>query len=142
MHLLAILLFAAALNANIKLPNGKVLSVEVARTPEEIGRGLLGRKAMPPDSGILLVYPGDVTTKYNLMGYPSPIDILFIDEHKTIVNLRENAIPCRIGDCGYHSIWQHRYALQIPAGSVKRFNLHAGDVLSFDLPSPPKASPR
>jgi hypothetical protein len=142
MHLLAILLFAAALNTNIKLPNGKVLSVEVATTPEELGRGLIGRNSVPPDSGILLVYPGDITTKYNLMGYPAPMDILFIDENKTIVNLRENAAPCKTADCGYHSIWQHRYALQVPAGFVKRYNLHAGDVLSFDLPSPPKTSPR
>ena len=130
-----ILVVAAAANTiNVKLPSGEVLKVELAASPEDLGRGLIGRKSVSP--GMLFVYPGDMRTRYNLMGYLMPVDILYIGEDKTIVNLRENVPPCptTAGACGYDSIWTHRYALQLPAGSVKRFNLRGGDVLSFDPP--------
>jgi uncharacterized protein len=131
----AILLLALAVNTTVKLPNGKAINAEVAKSAEELGRGLLGRKSLPADTGMLFVYPTDIGTKYNLMGYAFPIDILYIDENKQIINLKENASPCKIADCGYLSIWPHRYALQVPAGTVKRLTIHVGDVLSFELPA-------
>jgi uncharacterized protein len=128
-----LMLLAALGTTQIKLPSGKVLAVQVATLPDDIARGLIGRASVPADSGILLAYPGDVRTRFNLMGYPGPMDILYLDESKTIINLRENAAPCKTAECGYDSIWTFRYALQLPAGAVKRLNLHAGDTLSFEI---------
>ena len=138
MHIIATLLLAALPIANVKLPNGSVLKVEVVTpdTPGEFGRGLLGRKSIAPDSGMLFVYPGPQRTKFNLMGYEVPVDIVYLDDTKTIVNLKPNAAPCPIkpGDCGHDSIWDHKYALQLQAGSIKRLKIFAGDKVSFDLP--------
>jgi uncharacterized membrane protein (UPF0127 family) len=134
MQLFSLILMVAALTTiDVKLPSGKVLKVEVAKG-DDIAKGLLGRESLPMDSGLLLAYPGDVQTKYNLMGYRFSIDILYIDESKTIVNLKENAAPCRTPECGYPSNWPYRYALMLPAGTVKRLNIHAGDMLSFNVP--------
>ena len=136
-RLITILLLAAAPanTINVKLSKGQILKVEVATSPEDLGRGLTGRKSLPPDSGMLFVYPGDMRTRYLLWGYPGPMDILYLDENKIIINLIENAAPCRTVQCGYDSVWMHRYALQVPAGTVKRLNIHGGDGVSFDLPS-------
>jgi uncharacterized protein len=134
MQLLVIILLALAGTTTIRLPSGKTLKVEVASTGEEIAKGLIGRASLPPDSGMLFVYPGDIQSEYNLMGYRFPVDILYLDEMKIVINLKENAVPCRTANCGYPSIWPYRYALQVPAGTAKRLNLHAGDTLSFDLP--------
>jgi uncharacterized membrane protein (UPF0127 family) len=135
MHVFGLVLLAAALaNANVTLPSGKVLKVEVA-TGEDIGKGLIGRASLPADSGIMFAYPADVQTRYNLMGYRMPVDILYLDEKKNIINLKQNATPCATAECGYPSVWFYRYAIQVPAGTVKRLNIHAGDVLSFELPA-------
>jgi len=135
MQLLAVSLMVAALmTTNIKLPDGKVLKVEVATEGADIAKGLTGRESLPADSGLLLAYRGDVQTQDHLAGYRFPVDILYIDDMKTIINLKENAAPCRTPDCGYSSIWPYRYELQLPAGAVKRLNIHAGDVLSFSVP--------
>ena len=136
---------AALTTIDVKLPSGKVLKVEVATQGDDIAKGLIGRESLPTDSGLLLAYRGDVQTKYTLTGYRFPIDILYIDESRTIVNLKENAAPCRTPECGYPSIWPYRYALMLPAGTVKRLNIHAGDVLTFNVPgetvsSPPKTT--
>ena len=130
------LLLAASVTIPVQLPrNGKVIDAEVVTTPEETAKGLAGRKSLPPDSGMLFVYPGAVRTTLYLMKYEFPVDILYLDDTKTIINLQENLVPCQtpVG-CGYDSIWMYRYALQLPAGSVKRLGIHGGDVLSFDLP--------
>jgi len=135
MQLLAVILMAAALmTTNIKLPGGKILKVEVATEGADIAKALTGRESLPADSGLLLAYRGDVQTQDHLAGYRFSVDILYVDDMKTIINLRENAVPCRTPDCGYPSIWPYRYQLQLPAGTVKRLNIHAGDVLSFTVP--------
>jgi uncharacterized membrane protein (UPF0127 family) len=135
MQLFSLILMVAALTTiDVRLSSGKVMKVEVATEGDDIARGLIGRESLPMDSGLLIAYRGDVQTKYTLMGYRFSIDILYIDESKTIVNLKENAVPCRTPECGYPSIWPYRYALMVPAGTVKRLNIHAGDVLSFNVP--------
>jgi uncharacterized protein len=134
MQLLALILMAALMTTNIKLPGGKILKVDVATEGADIAKGLTGRESLPADSGLLLAYQGDVQTQDHLTGYRFPVDIVYVDEMKTIINLKENAAPCRTPDCGYPSVWPYRYQLQLPAGTVKRLNIHAGDVLSFTVP--------
>jgi uncharacterized membrane protein (UPF0127 family) len=135
MQLLLVMLMAAALTTtNVKLPSGKILKVEVATEGADIAKGLLGRESLPQDSGFMLAYRTDVQTQDHLMGYKFPVDILYIDEMKTVINLKENAVPCRTPDCHYLSVWSYRYQLQLPAGTIKRLNIHAGDVLSFSVP--------
>jgi uncharacterized membrane protein (UPF0127 family) len=132
--LIVILMAAALTTTSVKLPGGKILKVELAIDGADIAKALVGRESLPPDSGLLLAYRADVQTQDHLMGYRFPVDILFIDEMKTVINLKENAAPCKTPDCGYPSIWPYRYQLQLPAGTVKRLNIHAGDVLSFTVP--------
>ena len=123
---------------NITFPNSKVLKVELAMTPDELSRGLTGRKTIP-ESGVLLVYKAPTKTKYHLMPYPAPVDIVYMDENKTIINFIRNAMPCRVAspDCGYDSTWLHIYALQMPAGMINQLNLHGGETLSFKVPETP-----
>ena len=138
--LLTVLLLALATygTTNITFPNGKVLKVELAMTADELGKGLAGRKSIP-ESGVLLVYKAPTRTKYHLMGYPASMDIVYLDENKTIINFIQNAVPCPPGtaDCGYDSTWLHIYALQLPAGAIKQLNLHGGESLSFTVPETP-----
>src|SRR5688572_23373386 len=107
-------------------------------TADELGKGMTGLKSIP-EEGMLLVYKAPTRTSYHLMAYPAPVDIVYLDENKKIINLKRNAAPCRLGaaDCGNDSVWLHIYALQLPAGSIARLNLRAGDVLSFDVPETP-----
>src|SRR6185295_18338163 len=100
MQLLFLILMAAALTTiNVTLPNGKVLKVELATDGADIAKGLTGRESLPPDSGFLMAYRGDVQTQDHLTGYRFPVDILYIDETKTIINLKENAVPCGTTNC-------------------------------------------
>src|SRR5262245_26627651 len=109
-HWIVTLFLAAAVNIPVKLPSGKVMSVELASSPEQLGKGLIGRTSLPPDAGMLLVYKGDVRTRFSLIGYQMPIDILYLDEKKTVIYLQENLMPCRnaVVNCGYDSIWMYR----------------------------------
>ena len=145
--ILGIFLAAAPLKTTtVKLAGGQVLNVEMATEPGELNAGLMGRKSLSPDSGMLFVNNGIVRSKFYLFMYEWPVDIVWIDQDKTIVNMRENAAPCRNTtpnwrtECpGYDSIWMYTYALHVPAGTIKRLKIRAGDVLSFDVPAPETA---
>src|SRR5262245_8656906 len=111
MQLFSLFLLAAALTTTtVKLTNGKILQVEVATAGEDSSKALIGRESLAQDSGLLLAWRGHVTTQFNLMGYRFPVDIIYIDEKRTVVNLKENAVPCKTTDCGYPSLWPFRYA--------------------------------
>jgi hypothetical protein len=64
-----------------------------------------------------------------------PLDILWLDQHKQIVDVTENVPGC-VGDpcLQYQPSKDASYALEIPAGSVKRQKLARGMRLSFELP--------
>ena len=59
-----------------------------------------------------------------------PIDIVWLDEGKQIVNIHHNCPP---GDKHtYSSGTTVKYAIEFPAGHAKKHKLAAGDVFEFD----------
>lgn len=130
-------LLADVNTTTLQLAGGKTIKVEVVTSDEQLGKGLSGRPPLPPDTGVLFAYRTEVRATAHLLYYRMPVDIVWMDKNKTIVNLRENALPCPKLPCaGYDSIWMFQYALELPAGTVKRLNIRGGHVLSFNLPAP------
>ncbi len=57
-----------------------------------------------------------------------PIDIIFLDENKKIVELKENIKPFS----NYYSKNEAKYVVELESGEVKRKKLRLGDELIFD----------
>ena len=56
-----------------------------------------------------------------------PLDMIFIDENQTIVNI-ETAFPCRNDPCpSYLSVRPAQFVLEINAGLAKANNITAGN---------------
>lgn len=85
-------------------------------------KGLLGRKELPPDEGILLRPASSVHTAFMRF----PIDVVFLDRNKAIVGIAHAVKPWR-GVAGARGAGA---ALELPAGTAKAHDLHIGDVLS------------
>jgi uncharacterized membrane protein (UPF0127 family) len=73
---------------------GVRLSVEVADTPAERGRGLSGREMLPENSGMLFVFDTPGRYGFWMYGMKFPLDIIWIDESLRVVYFVENAQPC------------------------------------------------
>jgi uncharacterized membrane protein (UPF0127 family) len=110
---------------------GVRLSVEVADTPAERGRGLSGREMLPENSGMLFIFDTPGRYGFWMYGMKFPLDIIWIDERLRVVYFVENAQPC-VNICEtYEPPADALYVLEVNAGFVKKYGLKVGDVVEL-----------
>ncbi|WP_150290659.1 DUF192 domain-containing protein [Sphingobium estronivorans] len=68
-------------------------SVEVARTEQEQEQGLMFRKSLAPDSGMLFPMDPPRTASFWMKNTLIPLDMLFIHTDGSIAFLKANAVP-------------------------------------------------
>lgn len=94
--------------------------VVVADRPLLRMRGLLGRRDLHADEGILLKPAGSIHTHFMRF----PIDVVFLDREGRVLDLRSTVVPWRIA--------RRRGAkavLELHAGEARRRGVQVGDVL-------------
>lgn len=123
------------------IPTSKVtigehtFNVSIARTPEELQKGLSERKSLPQDQGMLFMFdqPGDHA--FWMKGMQFPIDIIFIND-KTIVSIAKNAQPGEEGNDNlplYSSGAPADKVLEINAGLADKYGFKVGDEVNVAL---------
>lgn len=109
------------------LPTGYALIVEVARTPLEISRGLMGRTRLANYRGMLFVHPRSGVYRYWMHGVLIPLDIVWLDSSLSIVEIVCEAVPGSMEPLG--TCLSSRCALEIAGGMAERYRLSVGDTL-------------
>lgn len=109
--------------------------VSVARTPEELQKGLSERNSLPKDQGMLFLFdqPGDQT--FWMKGMKVPIDIIFINNDR-IVSISKNAQPVEEGNTNlplYSSAQPSDKVLEINAGLSDEYGFKVGDQVKIEL---------
>lgn len=118
----------------VTLPDGKQIRAEVKIKPDEMARGMMFRSSLPPGRGMLFIHsqPGPYT--YWMPDVQIPLDIVFMDPNRRIVEIAAGAPPCttKREDCphyGGHHVEQ--YVLELGAGEAQRLGLKVGQELWF-----------
>ncbi|HEY3198737.1 MAG TPA: DUF192 domain-containing protein [Nitrospirales bacterium] len=116
-------------------PNGTRIQAELADTEEKRARGLMFREHLARDRGMLFIFSEPGQWSFWMKNTKVPLDILWLDHKKKIVDLAEN-IPGCVGDpcLQYQPAQEATYVLEVSAGTVGRQKLARGMQLSFDLP--------
>ena len=126
---------AAEPTITITYPTGTRVQAELADTPQKRSRGLMFREKLAPDAGMLFVFEEAGEWSFWMKNTTVALDILWIGPDKRIVYIEENVPLCRQDPCPeYKPGKDARYALELPAGSVKREKLTKGMKLTFALP--------
>jgi uncharacterized protein len=115
--------------ATVTTASGKklVLQVEIARTPAERQRGLMQRRSLAPKAGMVFAYPIDARGGFWMKNTLIPLDIAFYDRRGRIVRTL-TMTPCRRDPCRVYDPGRaYRGALEVNAGSFRRWNVRAGD---------------
>jgi hypothetical protein len=110
-----------------------VLQVELATTPEERTQGLMFREDLPPNGGMLFVFPTSLPRAFWMQNTPLPLSIAFLDEEGRILNI-EQMEPLDPGP-RYRSAGPARYALEVHQGWFAARGIEAGDLCRFELPT-------
>jgi hypothetical protein len=120
------------------LPDGGrplTVRLEVAADPATRARGLMGRERVPPGSGMVFLYPGDVREAFWMKDTLVPLSIAFVAADGRVVSVAEMA-PCRADPCPtYEPAGPYRYAVELAAGAFPAAGVGAGDRVLPEDPS-------
>jgi uncharacterized membrane protein (UPF0127 family) len=109
---------------------GKSIQVEIAADPESQARGLMYRRELDEDSGMLFVFPDARERSFWMRNTYIPLSIAYIDEYRRIISisdmrpLDETSIPSR---------GAAKYALEMNRGWFRRNGISVGDQFTFPL---------
>lgn len=109
-------------------------TVEVADTLEKQLLGLMFRKSIPDDFGMLFVHEGEDTRSMWMKNTLLHLDLIFLDKNKQVVDIYTNVPPCKRDPCeSYVSRKPAQYVLELRGNRVKELNLKVGDSVFFVL---------
>ncbi len=110
----------------------QTLTVELAATNEQRQRGLMFRKEMPENAGMLFVFPDDRQLSFWMHNTLIPLSIAYIDSKGVILNI-EDMQP--MTDDTHASAGLSRYALEVNQGWFAKHGITAGAKVEFSLPA-------
>lgn len=111
----------------VQTASGKVLNftVEIASTDEQRQYGLMYRKQMPEDAGMLFDFGQSRRVTMWMENTILPLDMLFIDSKGVVRHIQENAVP--YSEDIIDSMGAVKYVVELNAGVVKKLGIKVGD---------------
>jgi uncharacterized membrane protein (UPF0127 family) len=106
------------------------LQAELANTNNSRKTGLMGRKQLPANQGMVFDFKTDAIQCMWMKNTPIPLDVGFFDAKKTLVNVATMQPETLNLHCSIKPI---RYALEMPAGWFQAQNLGAGAILHIPI---------
>jgi len=105
------------------------IDIEIAETDYETQTGLMYRKGMDTNQGMLFIFPSSAMHSFYMKNTEFSLDLLYINENNVIASMQENAEP--FNESGLSSKVPVKYVLEINGGLAKEWNLQVGDSISF-----------
>jgi uncharacterized membrane protein (UPF0127 family) len=102
------------------------IDTQVALTPQQREIGLMFRKEMPQQEGMLFVFEQPATQCFWMKNTILPLTAAFIDDHGTIVNLADMKPQTTDSHCSEKPV---RYVLEMNAGWFTKKGIKAGNKL-------------
>ncbi len=107
----------------------RVFHVELAETPEQRSRGLMFRRALAPDAGMLFLFPERERPTMWMANTWLPLDMLFVAADGRVVHVFPNAVPR--SRLTISSPRPARMVLELGGGTARRLGIAPGDRLSW-----------
>ena len=105
-------------------------NVEVAKTIEERRIGLMYRKKLLNNEGMLFIFPREKIIQLWMKNTYIPLDVIFISENKVIVDIKKNME--KLSETIVKSKVKSRYALEFNAGLINKLDIEIGDKVLFN----------
>ena len=103
------------------------VTAELAQTPDQRATGLMGRKSLPLNHGMLFVFERPDRQCFWMRNTPLPLTIAFIDDAGRIVNFADMTPFSEESHCAAQPV---RFALEMEQGWFKKRGVLVGDTIS------------
>ncbi|GAB6283666.1 MAG: hypothetical protein STSR0008_24550 [Ignavibacterium sp.] len=107
----------------------KKIDIEIADTEYDRELGLMFRKEMSDEQGMLFIFPVEDNLSFWMRNTYIPLDMIFIDSQKRIITIHKNTIP--LSEDSYRSSAPAKYVLEVNGGFTDRFNIKEGDFINW-----------
>lgn len=106
--------------------------VELAATKETRQQGLMYRKKLALDKGMLFVFDQPGEYGFWMKNTLLPLDMMWLDEEKRVVHIETNVPPCASDPCPIYSpLRPAKYVLELVAGRAMANGVIIGDILEW-----------
>lgn len=120
---------------SITLPDGAVIRAEVVSSAPEQQRGLMFRRELAPDRGMLFNFAAYEEHTFWMFQTLIPLDIIWMDPEGVIVEISADTPPCgstNPSDCpNYGGSVKSQYVLELAGGQAAAHQLQVGDRIRF-----------
>ncbi len=106
----------------------RVFQVEIADEPQERSKGLMFRRKMAPEHGMLFDYGEEQPASFWMSNTYIPLDMIFVKADGTIESIAERTTP--MSERSIRSQGPVRYVLEINGGLSDELGIGPGDSVS------------
>jgi len=106
-------------------------TVEVATTPGQMEQGLMFRRSLAADAGMIFDYGVPSLAAMWMKNTLIPLDMLFVDQHGRIINVHERAVPGSLEPIADAA--PARAVIELNGGTAARLGIKPGDRVIFPI---------
>ena len=99
--------------------------VEVVTTPETRAQGLMFRKSMAANAGMLFIYPDEEAVSFWMKNTLIPLDMLFLKADGSIAHIAHSAVP--LDETPIDSGAPVKAVLEVNGGTANALGIKEGD---------------
>jgi uncharacterized membrane protein (UPF0127 family) len=110
--------------------NNTIINTEIADTNSKQILGLSGRKNLNQNSGMIFIYNKPDYYGIWMKDMNFPIDIIWINENKKIIDITKNVSPKTYPQV-FKSTSQSKYIIEVNANFSTSNNIKTGDSVDF-----------
>jgi uncharacterized membrane protein (UPF0127 family) len=106
-------------------------AIEEAKTSQQMMQGLMYRRSMPADVGMLFEYDHPQPVSFWMKNTLIPLDMLFIGADGTVLDIHERAVPLSLDAISTDK--PILGVLELNGGTVSRLGIKRGDRVEHPL---------
>jgi len=106
------------------------ITAEVTKTLEERARGLMYRKSLDDDKGMLFVFDDYRRHPFWMKNTCLSLDMIWLDQNRKIVGIEENTTP--LDESSYDPGCPSAYVIEVAAGWARRHGVKPGQTVELD----------
>lgn len=119
----------------VTMPNGSTIYAETAIEYQEMLRGLMFRESLANDHGMLFFHNKVGRYSYWMFQVKIPLDIIWMDHSKTVVEVLANVPPCpsaKSNECPQHGGTKDaQFVLELAGGMAAKYGVTVGSKIDF-----------